>query len=134
MKQFAVLYRAAGGEGGAGMQAPEGEALPGADHTGTDCPGSRCAGGTDLYAGGCGPNRAADHRTGTQAKRCGGGYGTHGSRAIGGDEREQRLEHERQERERTLAEREAAVQRRELRAQAHERWHNAACPESWQVC
>lgn len=29
MKQFAVLYRAAGGEGGAGMQAPEGEASQG---------------------------------------------------------------------------------------------------------
>ena len=120
MKQFAVLYRAAGGEGGAGMQAPEGEALQ----------GQITREQTVQEAG------VREERTFTQAdvdrivqqtiarerKRSDAAVATARREAerLAGMSAEQRLEHERQERERTLAEREAAVQRRELRAQALE--------------
>lgn len=120
MKQFAVLYRAAGGEGGAGMQAPEGEASQ----------GQITREQTVQEAG------VREERTFTQAdvdrivqqtiarerKRSDAAVATARTEAerLAGMSAEQRLEHERQERERTLAEREATVQRRELRAQALE--------------
>lgn len=120
MKQFAVLYRAAGGEGGAGMQAPEGEASQ----------GQITREQTVQEAG------VREERTFTQAdvdrivqqtiarerRRSDAAVATARTEAerLAGMSAEQRLEHERQERERTLAEREAAVQRRELRAQALE--------------
>ena len=112
MKQFAVLYRAAGGEGGAGMQAPEGEASQ----------GQITREQTVQEAG------VREERTFTQAdvdrivqqtiarerKRSDAAVATARTEAerLAGMSAEQRLEHERQERERTLAEREAAVQRR----------------------
>ena len=109
MKQFAVLYRAAGGEGGAGMQAPEGEALQ----------GQITREQTVQEAG------VREERTFTQAdvdrivqqtiarerKRSDAAVATARTEAerLAGMSAEQRL-----------VEREAAVQRRELRAQALE--------------
>ena len=103
MKQFAVLYRAAGGEGGAGMQAPEGEALQ----------GQITREQTVQEAG------VREERTFTQAdvdrivqqtiarerKRSDAAVATARTEAerLAGMSAEQRLEHERQERERTLA-------------------------------